>query len=172
MTRQKHYTDEERKVAQYAAHKRWREKNKEYLKEKQKEWHQLPRIKERYADHQRRWRQENPERSKEIDNLSYTKTKQHNQVSRMLSAAKARAKLGGLEFNITHEDIVIPEYCPILTDIKLERHSHRTRPELDRRDNSLGYVKGNVLVISGRANRLKSDASVAELKAILAYCCP
>lgn len=124
-----------------------------------------------YAAHQRNWRAANPERSREQDRRSYEKTRQHNRVSRLLAAAKERAKQKGLEFDITHSDIIIPDYCPVL-GIKLERGNGRTRPELDRRDNSRGYVKGNVFVISGRANRIKADASVEELQALLRYMVP
>lgn len=42
-------------------------------------------------------------------------------------------------------------------------------PTLDRIVPSRGYVVGNVAVISMRANRLKSDASVAELQALVSY---
>lgn len=170
MRPKKYHTDEEKKAANKEAQKRWREKNKDYLKEWQKQYHQDPKVKKRYALHQQNWRDANPERYKEIDRQSYQNTRQHNRVSRLLSAAKERAKQKGIEFNLTHDDIRIPDLCPVL-GIKLERGNGRTRPELDRRDNSLGYVKGNVFVISGRANRLKADASVEELKAILAYCC-
>lgn len=123
-----------------------------------------------YAAHQRKWRLLNPEKAKEQDQRSYAKTRQHNRVSRLLAGAKERAKQKGLEFNITHGDITIPEFCPVLPHIRLERGNGRTRPELDRKDNSKGYVKGNVFVISGRANRLKADASIEEMRAILAYC--
>lgn len=124
-----------------------------------------------YAAHQRNWRQANPEKSKEQDRRSYEKTRQHNRASRLLSGAKERAKQKGIEFNLDHSDIMIPEFCPVL-GIRLERGSGNTRPELDRRDNSKGYVKGNVFVISGRANRLKADASVSELQALLRYMVP
>ncbi len=40
---------------------------------------------------------------------------------------------------------------------------------LDRVVPSLGYVKGNVRVISFRANRLKNNATIDEIRAILAY---
>lgn len=42
-------------------------------------------------------------------------------------------------------------------------------PTLDRIDNSKGYVKGNVRVVSYRANTLKGDASLAEMQAVLKY---
>lgn len=43
------------------------------------------------------------------------------------------------------------------------------RPSLDRVDNTKGYVVGNVMVISWRANTRKSDMSISELRALLAY---
>ena len=82
--------------------------------------------------------------------------------------AKYRAKSKNLEFNISLEDIIVPENCPVL-DTKLEvSNIKRTgnSPSLDRIDNSKGYVKGNVIVISFRANRIKSDASIDELEKI------
>jgi hypothetical protein len=40
---------------------------------------------------------------------------------------------------------------------------------LDRIDNSKGYVPSNIAVISMRANMIKNNATLAELKAIVAY---
>jgi hypothetical protein len=37
----------------------------------------------------------------------------------------------------------------------------------DRKDNARGYVKDNVRVISWRANRLKSDATLEELRLLV-----
>jgi hypothetical protein len=61
--------------------------------------------------------------------------------------------------------------CPIL-GIKLEWGEVgglNSSPSLDRKDPTLGYTKGNVAFISQRANRLKQDASLAELERIIAY---
>jgi len=90
---------------------------------------------------------------------------------RMWRAAKARAKERGLTFNIELRDIVVPYKCPLL-GINLILNSKRptdASPALDRIDNSLGYVKGNILVISTRANRIKSDATASELFAIAKF---
>jgi hypothetical protein len=79
-----------------------------------------------------------------------------------------RAKSKKLEFTITVKDITIPEICPIL-GITLERAPYGTRasqpqsPTLDRIDSSKGYRRGNVQVISRRANMIKSDATLDEI---------
>src|ERR1700722_19255130 len=77
----------------------------------------------------------------------------------ILKSARYRAKRGGLSFNLTLEDVVIPKFCPVL-GMELKVASGLSAPTLDRLHNYMGYVKGNVSVISWRANRLKSDASV------------
>jgi hypothetical protein len=85
----------------------------------------------------------------------------------MWVAAKARAKKKGLPFNLKFpEDIFIPSYCPIF-GIKLEKglqgSPEDNSPSLDRIVPELGYVRGNVAVISNRANRIKMDATYNEL---------
>lgn len=81
----------------------------------------------------------------------------------MLNAAKDRAKVKKLDFNIDINDIIIPDICPIF-GVKLERKT-RHAPSLDRMDASLGYIKGNVWVISKFANTMKNNATLPELKA-------
>jgi len=83
----------------------------------------------------------------------------------MIYSAKHRAKRDGVPFLITKDDIVVPEFCPILGH-KLEigtRQSHEWSPTLDRIIPGLGYILGNIRVISHRANRLKADATQEEL---------
>lgn len=81
---------------------------------------------------------------------------------RLLLGAKQRAKELSLEFNIELEDIKIPELCPILK-VPMEIGS-RYAPSLDRINPELGYTKGNVWVISRKANVMKNDATLEELK--------
>ena len=85
---------------------------------------------------------------------------------------KARAKKKGLEFNLVESDIVIPKYCPVFPEIELhisEGLASDNSPSLDRVDNSKGYVKGNVKIISNRANSLKSNGTVDEFKRLIEY---
>jgi len=83
----------------------------------------------------------------------------------MLNNSKQRAKRSGIEHNITIDDIIIPDFCPVLK-IKLEtgtRRNNQNAPSIDRIDNNKGYVKGNIMVMSVRANKLKKDATMEEL---------
>jgi len=102
--------------------------------------------------------------------LSDRDKERYNTIERSLwYPAKKRARLKGLEFNIDVTDIVIPEFCPIL-GIRLERGKGTvlpSSPTLDRIVQSQGYIKGNVQVISYRANSMKNDASPSE---IIAFC--
>lgn len=82
-------------------------------------------------------------------------------------SAKKRARDKELEFDIEVSDIVIPNFCPYLGIEIVHQTGHGSRrdgsPSLDRIDSSKGYVKGNIIVCSWRANFLKSDATLNEL---------
>lgn len=94
-----------------------------------------------------------------------------NAPKRILARAKSRAKIAGIGFNLTLEDIQIPSTCPVLGIPISPNHGRKgyfpDSPSLDRIIPALGYTKGNVRVISHRANLLKSNATVEELKAVL-----
>ena len=92
-----------------------------------------------------------------------------NNVNKTLyNAAKRRARNKNLEFSIVLDDIIIPEYCPIL-NIKLQpnqdgtKTQSRSSPSLDRIDNTKGYTKENIQVISSQANIMKSNATKEDL---------
>ena len=86
---------------------------------------------------------------------------------RMYRRAKTRARKNGLEFDLDKEDIVIPSHCPVLgIPLNVHRGSSGGKddsPALDRIDNTKGYIKDNVLVISHLANMMKSSASKEQL---------
>jgi hypothetical protein len=86
----------------------------------------------------------------------------------MIYTARHKSKKFGLPFNIDRDDISIPEYCPLL-GIKLEllkRKVDDASPSLDKIKPELGYVKGNVWVISNKANRIKNDATPDEIERV------
>lgn len=98
-----------------------------------------------------------------------------NRLKILLVAAKIRAKKKTLPFSICVEDFLpLPTHCPVL-GIKLNYAGQVKRgfvndsPSLDRAIPSLGYISGNVKIISWRANRIKSDATLEELQKITAY---
>ena len=94
-------------------------------------------------------------------------------IRSIIYRARHRAKKLGIPFNIEVNDIDIPAFCPVL-GIPLVRHPNKGRgyhpdsPSLDRINANRGYIKGNVRVISARANLLKNNASVDELEKVLA----
>lgn len=95
-------------------------------------------------------------------------TKNHPE-KRLLWSAKKRAKEQGLAFNLEECDIVIPTHCPYL-GIELVTNAKRGEPRtsvysLDKINPELGYVKGNVEVISHLANTMKSNATEEQLLA-------
>ena len=102
---------------------------------------------------------------KRFDPNAISKTTEY----KMLARAKSRAKKNNLPFNLELDDIVIPEKCPLL-GIKIESTEVRNspnNPSLDRIIPEKGYIKGNVWVISNRANTLKNDATLQELELLV-----
>lgn len=92
-------------------------------------------------------------------------------MKRMLAGAKARARDRGLPFNLHYDDVAIPNLCPVLMIPLIPSsagHSDNS-PSLDRMVPYLGYTKGNVKVISMKANRIKTDANSTEIELVLSY---
>ncbi len=88
----------------------------------------------------------------------------------LVSGAKRRARQKGLDFSLAVSDLEWPERCPVL-DVPLDYMGRRGKynpnsPSLDRIIPERGYVKGNVVVISVRANTIKNNATVEELRRI------
>ena len=92
----------------------------------------------------------------------------------MVSRTRKRAKEKNLPFNLDVQYVrsLATSRCPVLQvkfDWSLYKNNGKipfNRPALDRIDPSKGYVKGNVWIISSKANRIKSDASHEELKLV------
>lgn len=92
-------------------------------------------------------------------------------LRKLLQRARRRAEASGLEFNIDYSDLVVSETCPVL-GIPLgytDGTPLANRFSLDRTDSSKGYVKGNIAIISFRANTLKSNGTADEFDRVAAY---
>lgn len=95
----------------------------------------------------------------------------HNARKVLLSNAKQRAKKSNIEFTLAKDDINIPDTCPVFGfPLKREeRESWMYAPSIDRIDNTKGYIKENIIIVSRRANILKKDATIEELKKLADY---
>ena len=112
-----------------------------------------------HADYMREWYRD---RNKTVEDIIM------NRKYRMIASAKKRAKKADVDFNIAFSDIVIPDKCPVL-GIKISMSNTKIRddsPTLDRIIPQLGYVKGNIAVISCRANKIKTDADHREIRMV------
>ena len=93
------------------------------------------------------------------------KSREDKPKHRMLYSSRHRAKKIGVDFNIDVTDIIIPDMCPLL-DIPICMNNSVAQDDsasLDRIDPTKGYVKGNVWVISRRANGIKYNATADEI---------
>lgn len=87
----------------------------------------------------------------------------------MWRRAVSRAALRGFDLDITVDDLLpLPKKCPVLgIALRLSRGPQDPHAySLDRIENKKGYVVGNIIVMSYKANRLKNDGTAQEHEAI------
>ena len=141
-------------------------------------------------ERQRAWRAKNAEKAKayrarysaankdeilERQRLTYRKKhgtkgrKEYKLSASCFQRARRVARERGWEFDLTREflDSIAPTHCPVL-GLKLEVSTGKGGADnsysIDRVDSSKGYTKDNVVIISWRANRIKSDSTPEELR--------
>ena len=86
--------------------------------------------------------------------------------------AKKRSEKSGIDFNIQISDIQIPSVCPVFGfefEVGDGKGPSDKSPSLDRIDNTKGYVKGNILVISFKANKMKNDGTIDDMEKLLCF---
>lgn len=105
-------------------------------------------------EYEKQWRLDNPYSSRKKE-------------KRLLWAAKRRAKEENVPFDLVESDIKIPEFCPYLgitlTNTAPRGSKRESVASLDKIVPSLGYVKGNIEVMSQQANTMKSNATKEQL---------
>ena len=114
---------------------------------------------------------------RECEKKRFKEAYKKDPIPQMLSNSKIRAKAKKLPHNITSDDIreVWPKdnICPVLKKpFEMGFKSEKTKsmaPSLDKIIPSKGYTKGNIVVISDIVNRLKSDATLEDLKKIINF---
>ncbi len=89
----------------------------------------------------------------------------------IFNRAKSRAAKRNIEFNLELSDIVVPDMCPVLNIpiTKGKIGGSDNSPSIDRTDSNKGYVKGNITIMSNRANVLKNNATYKELVKVAEY---
>lgn len=87
---------------------------------------------------------------------------------------KNSAKRRNIHFDLSITDIDeigMPITCPVL-GIPLKFNRNKVEDDsvsFDRIDSSKGYTKDNLIIVSYRANRIKTDASLVELNKIVDF---
>ena len=117
------------------------------------------------------WKQNNKLYAREKNRVWMNKKHHRDPRAKMLSHSKHTAKRKNLEHNLVIEDIIIPELCPVF-GIKLEVGSKKREecsPSLDRIDNNKGYIKGNIIVVSWKANRMKNNFEINDLRILVEF---
>jgi hypothetical protein len=84
--------------------------------------------------------------------------------------AKGRARKKKLEFSVTTEYLLSlypdDELCPVFKIKMVQGGNRQNSPSIDRIDNSKGYIEGNVVWMSYRANFVKSNSEQKEIIAL------
>ena len=98
-----------------------------------------------------------------------------NPIPQLIFAFKKRAKTQKVPFDLTVEDIRdllknAGNICPVLgvkmTISELGSGDTNYSPSFDRIYPKKGYVKGNIVIVSNKANRIKTDATVDEIRKV------
>ena len=107
------------------------------------------------------------------ERLYTTRTKAH--AKERLKSAKYRARIKEVPFNLDEDYLhsIYTETCPVFKtkmSMKVRKGGKQNDSiSIDRLIPELGYVKGNVVMISMRANWIKSNATLEELKMLVKW---
>lgn len=90
-------------------------------------------------------------------------------ISNNLKGARHRASIQQVPFSIKLEDFTYETECPVYGIPYTYLGPRDSSPSLDRLVPEKGYVKGNVKIISMKANADKSNMSIEHLEKLLIY---
>lgn len=141
--------------------RKWHKDNPEKARAKSRNWRKNN-IDKSYPS--AKWSTMTPEQ-KAKRTESARKWRKKNTEHTMFLQVRSRARIDGIPFNLELSDFVIPDYCPVL-GIKLEKGvglRADNSPSIDKIIPALGYTKGNIIIVSWKANRIKTNATVDEI---------
>jgi hypothetical protein len=128
----------------------------DYYKQNKHKWKTAKQLKEEggdaYVEKAKQWAR---------DSYHRRKADPSNIKAFLLRHAKARAVMKQVPFDLTEEDLMLPEVCPVFNR-PFSKSNRRLGYSLDRIIPELGYIKGNVQVISQLANAMKWDSTREE----------
>lgn len=137
--------------------------------------------------YQQHYRKKQPEKSKKISQEGYQRNKEKRLKARkqrhsdepwhqMVITARRSSTRTNVPFDIDAEYVksIFPtdNKCPVFETLFTTSTKGKTRdqsPSLDKIIPSLGYVKGNVVIISLKANRMKNNGSIEELQRLVNF---
>lgn len=112
------------------------------------------------------WRLNNLERHREASRDAAAHMRKDEPLRYLLNKARNRAKEQKVPFDITTDDLAMPLVCPLL-GLWLSQNIKKSGPHsptIDRIEPVKGYVRGNVWIISHKANTMKQNATLDQLR--------
>ncbi len=106
---------------------------------------------------------------KRLSNINSKRKKTIN--DKIWSQLKNKSKQFDIDFNLEVKDIIVPTRCPVF-GIELKFDNTKpcdNSPSIDRIDNNKGYIKGNIIVVSNKANRMKNNSTIEEMKMLVEF---
>ena len=102
---------------------------------------------------------------------SHKRLRRADPLGYLLKELKKNAKKRGSDFSLTKNDLLpAPTHCPVFgVLLEYTGNGGPNSASFDRSDSSKGYVPGNVVIMSKRANLLKNNATADELQKVVDY---
>ena len=110
----------------------------------------------------------NRKRTSEYAHNCYRREKLNSPERFLLSRVKQRAKKRGLQFDLDVTDIVIPLVNHAPRKNNLEGYKEDS-PSVDRIDSAKGYLKGNIIICSAKANVIKNYGTLEDHRKIVEF---
>jgi hypothetical protein len=129
-------------------------------------------------EYTRQWNSKNKEKVRATGRKSRHKRKTSDPIraslKEILNGARWRARKFSVPFALTVSDLDPPVLCPVLgMPIDYGRKQRLgpgdDSPSIDRIVPALGYVAGNVRIMSFRANRIRNNATLDDLRKLVLY---